>query len=165
MKLELGWVTGFVDGEGCFHIGVAKHAEMASGFQVLPEFTVVQHERDAQVLHALKAHFGCGVVRRNHGDRMAYRVRGLEQLTTLIVPFFLKHPLKTQKRLDFEKFRRVLVMMERGDHLTVDGVERIRSVAGQMNRGRLRESPAPSETEGENPSEIPCRVSSDPHER
>jgi len=154
-----------VDGEGCFHIDVAKHAEMASGFQVLPEFTVVQHERDAQVLHALKAHFGCGVVRRNHGDRMAYRVRGLEQLTTLIVPFFLKHPLKTQKRLDFEKFRRVLVMMERGDHLTVDGVERIRSVAGQMNRGRLRESPAPSETEGENPSEIPCRVSSDPHER
>ncbi len=165
MKLELGWVTGFVDGEGCFHVGVFCHADMASGYQVLPEFTVVQQERDAQILHALKAHFGCGVVRRNHGDRMAYRVRGLEQLATRIVPFFLKHPLKTQKRLDFEKFRRVLVMMERGDHLTVDGVERIRAVAGQMNRGRLRESPAPSETEGENPSEIPCRVSSDPHER
>ncbi len=86
-------------------------------------------------------------------------------MATQVVPFFLKHPLKTQKRLDFEKFRRVLLLMERGEHLTVEGVERIRAIAAQMNRGRSRESPAPSETEGENPSEIPCRVSSDPHER
>jgi hypothetical protein len=165
MKLEAGWVTGFVDGEGCFHVGVHPHPDMAVGYQVLPEFTVVQHERDVQLLHALKAHFGCGVVRRNHGDRMAYRVRGLEQLSAQVVPFFVKHPLKSRKRVDFEKFRRVIVMMERGEHLTAEGVEAIRAIAGQMNRGRPRESPAPPETGEENPSEIPCRVSSDPHER
>ena len=165
MKLEAEWVTGFVDGEGCFHVGIAKHPDMASGYQVLPEFTVVQHERDAQLLHALKAHFGCGVVRRNHGERMAYRVRGLEHLSMRIVPFFLKHPLKSRKRVDFEKFRRVILLMERGEHLTADGVEQIRAIAAQMNRGRPRESPAPPETEREQPSEIPCRVSSDPHER
>ena len=165
MKLEAEWVTGFVDGEGCFHVGISKHPGMASGYQVLPEFTVVQHERDAQLLHALKAHFGCGVVRRNHGERMAYRVRGLEHLSARIVPFFLKHPLKSRKRVDFEKFRRVLLLMERGEHLTADGMERIRAIAAQMNRGRSRESPAPPETEREQPSEIPCRVSSDPHER
>jgi hypothetical protein len=151
MKLESEWVTGFVDGEGCFHVGIAKHPDMASGYQVLPEFTVVQHERDVQLLHALKAFFGCGVVRRNHGDRMAYRVRGLEQLGGVIVPFFLKHPLRSQKRLDFEKFRRVVLMMERGEHLTAEGVEAIRVIVGQMNRGRPRESPAPSETGEENP--------------
>jgi len=54
MKPEAGWVTGFVDGEGCFHVGVNAHPEMAVGFQVLPEFTVVQHERDAQLLHAAR---------------------------------------------------------------------------------------------------------------
>ena len=165
MKLEAEWVTGFVDGEGCFHIGIAQHPEMAAGYQVLPEFTVVQHERDVQVLHALKALFGCGVVRRHHGDRMAYRVRGLEQLNTNVVPFFEKHPLKTSKRVDFERFRRVLLLMERGEHLSVEGVEKIRAIAATMNRGRRRESPAPSETGEVNPSEIPCRVSSDPHER
>ena len=94
MNLEPGWVSGFVDGEGCFHVGINSHPEMSSGFQVLPEFTVVQHERDVQVLHALKAYFGCGVVRRNHGDRMAYRVRGKEHLLQHIIPFFEKHPLK-----------------------------------------------------------------------
>ena len=138
MKLHAEWITGFVDGEGCFRVALNRHPEMKAGFQVLPEFTVVQHERDAKVLYALKIFFGCGVVRSNHGDRMAYRVRSKEHLLHRIVPFFEKHPLKTKKRVDFEKFRRVLLKMEAGDHLTPEGVEEIRRIAGQMNRGRSR---------------------------
>ena len=138
MDLEAGWVTGFVDGEGCFHVGINSHSEMTAGYQVLPEFTVVQHQRDVQVLHGLKAYFGCGVVRTNHGDRMAYRVRSQEHLLQRIIPFFLKHPLKTRKHIDFMKFRDVLLMMERGEHLQSEGIERIRAIAAQMNRGQPR---------------------------
>ena len=134
MRLAAEWITGFVDGEGCFHVGIAAHPDMTTGFQVLPEFTVVQHERDVQLLHAIKAYFGCGVVRSNHGDRMAYRVRSHEHLLRIIVPFFVKYPLRTQKRLDFEKFRDVVLWMERGDHLTAEGVERIRRISEKMNR-------------------------------
>ena len=138
MNLEAQWIVGFVDGEGCFHVGINPHSDMKVGYQVLPEFTVIQHERDVQVLHALKAYFGCGVVRRNHGDRMAFRVRGQEHLREAIIPFFEKHSFKTKKRVDFAKFRRILLMMERGDHLTEEGVEEIRRIAGQMNRGQSR---------------------------
>ena len=138
MKLEAQWVTGFVDGEGCFHVGINSHPEMTAGYQVLPEFTVVQHKRDVQLLHAMKSHFGCGVVRTNHGDRMAYRVRSISDLNEIIIPFFFKHPLQTKKRVDFEKFRRILLMMKRGDHLMVAGVEEIRQIASQMNRGESR---------------------------
>jgi len=138
MQLDAQWIVGFVDGEGCFHVGIARHPEMTVGFQVLPEFTVVQHKRDIQVLHALKAWFGCGVVRVNNGDRMAYRVRGNEHLLQRIVPFFMAHSLKTSKKIDFLKFRDVLLMMEDRLHLTVDGLEKIRSIADQMNRGRSR---------------------------
>jgi hypothetical protein len=138
MNLDAGWVTGFVDGEGCFHVGINAHPEMKVGRQVLPEFTVVQHKRDVQVLHALKAYFGCGVVRQNHGDRMAYRVRGHEHLLQRIVPFFMKHPLKTKKNIDFMKFRDVLLMMERGEHLTPEGIDKICTIASRMNRGQPR---------------------------
>ncbi len=138
MKLDAQWITGFVDGEGCFHVGVNPHREMTVGYQVLPEFTVVQHERDVQLLHALKAHFGCGVVRINHGDRMAYRVRSIKNLLEHIIPFFVKYPLKSKKRSDFEKFRDILNMMKAGDHLTAEGIDKIRSVAAQMNRGSSR---------------------------
>ena len=138
MNISAEWITGFVDGEGCFHIGINTHDEMTAGFQVLPEFTVVQHQRDVQILHALKAYFQCGVVRTNHGDWLAYRVRAKEHLLEKIIPFFMKHPLKSKKRQDFLKFRKVVLMMEKGEHLTDEGIERIREIAGQMNRSQLR---------------------------
>ncbi|WPT18695.1 hypothetical protein PSENEW3_20000019 (mitochondrion) [Picochlorum sp. SENEW3] len=56
IQLQTQWIVGFVDGEGCFHIGISKHPECTLGYQVLPEFTVVQHAQDVQVLYALK-HF------------------------------------------------------------------------------------------------------------
>lgn len=163
MNLEAQWIVGFVDGEGCFHVSINKHHEMSQGVQILPEFTVVQHKRDVQILHAMKAYFGCGVVRNNHGDRMAYRVRGVEHLMERIVPFFENHSLKTKKQIDFLKFRRVLIMMRRGDHLTPEGIEEIRNIKDQMNRQTKIESDSFGNRRDES-SEIPCRVSSDLHE-
>ena len=134
-KLEAQWVVGFVDGEGCFFVGINQHPEMTSGFQVLPEFTVVQHQRDVQLLHALKQFFGCGVVRTNYAERMAYRVRSLEHLNERIVPFFEKHPLKSKKRIDFVKFRKILQLMSKGEHLLPAGIDEIRAIATTMNTG------------------------------
>lgn len=138
MKLETQWIVGFVDGEGCFHVGINAHREMAAGFQVLPEFVVVQHKRDVQVLHAFKAYFGCGVVRVNHGERMCYRVRGVEHLNQTILPFFEQHPLKTKKNVEFRKFRKILRLMAGKKHLTSEGIEEIRAIAARMNRGGLK---------------------------
>jgi len=137
-RLEAQWVVGFVDGEGCFFVGVNAQPEMKTGYQVLPEFTVVQHERDVQLLYALKKFFGCGVVRQNHGDRMAYRVRGAEHLLERVIPFFERHPLKTRKKVDFLKFRKILLLMEQNEHLTLEGIEKIRQIASEMNTGRER---------------------------
>ena len=135
-KLEAQWVAGFVDGEGCFYVGINAQPEMKTGYQVLPEFTVVQHERDVQLLYALKKFFGCGVVRQNHGDRMAYRVRGVEHLLERVIPFFERHPLKTRKQVDFLKFRKILLLMKRDEHLTLEGIEKIHHIASEMNTGR-----------------------------
>jgi len=137
-RLEAQWVVGFVDGEGCFFVGINQHPEMTSGFQVLPEFTVVQHQRDIALLHAFKKFFGCGVVRRNHAERMAYRVRSIEHLHDKIIPFFEKHKLKSKKRMDFIKFRRILLMMAKKEHLTVEGIEAIRATTATMNTGSER---------------------------
>ena len=134
-NLEAQWVVGFVDGEGCFFVGINPHPEMTSGFQVLPEFTVVQHQRDIPLLHALKKFFGCGVVRTNHGERMAYRVRSLDHLNERIAPFFQEHPLKSKKRVDFMRFRKVLQLMTKGEHLTSEGIEKIRAIASTINTG------------------------------
>ena len=133
MNLNAHWIVGFTDGEGCFHVGIAHHPEMTLGVQVLPELSIVQHMRDVQVLHALKAFFGCGVVRTNHGDRMCWRVRKLEHLNQIIIPFFEKHPLKTRKQQDFLVFRDVVALMGDGSHLTLEGLDRIRKLIGRLS--------------------------------
>jgi len=127
-KLEVQWIVGFTDGEGCFHIGISANKTYKLGFQVLPEFVVVQHQRDIKLLYRLKDYFRCGVVRPNHGDRYCFRVRKLDDLSTVIVPFFEKHQLKTMKKVDFLKFRRVVRLIQKGAHLTEEGLEAIRKI-------------------------------------
>ena len=133
MELSPDWVVGFVDGEGCFYVGINRHPEMSVGYQVLPEFRVVQHERDVQILYALKRFFGAGVVRRNRDDRQELRIRELKALTR-VVEFFEKHPLKTKKHVDFRRFARIIHKMEQGKHLTLEGLIEIIEISLQMNR-------------------------------
>jgi hypothetical protein len=140
MNLHSSWIVGFVDGEGCFHIGISRDPSMACGYQVLPEFTVTQQQRDLKVLHALKAFFGCGVVRVNHGDRWCYRVRGQSHLRDRILPFFEKHPLLSSKRIDFQKFRRVVLMMEKSMHLHPEGLLEIQRIQRQMHQKKQQDT-------------------------
>ena len=132
MELSTDWVVGFVDAEGCFHVSVNRHPEMSIGFQVLPEFVVVQHTRDRQVLMALKQFFRAGSVRRNHDDRDCLRIRKLSALLE-VCDFFVKHPLKTTKNVDFRKFRKIVHLMNQKRHLTHDGLIEVISIAMQMN--------------------------------
>jgi hypothetical protein len=43
--------------------------------------------------------------------------------------------LRTVKRSSFDCFAEVISLMHRGEHLTQEGLTRIRKLAGQMNRG------------------------------
>jgi hypothetical protein len=141
MDLSPEWVVGFVDGEGCFHVSVNRHPEMKFGFQVLPEFVVVQHSNDRALLFALKRFFGAGAVRSNHGDRDCLRIRKLDSLQN-VCDFFMKHPLKSRKNVDFRKFRQIVLMMLDKKHLSVEGMIEIIDVALEMNsmdRPRLLE--------------------------
>src|SRR5437868_8738631 len=57
----VGWIVGFVDGEGCFSVTIQK-TTTATGWQVFPEFVVTQGEKSLQALHDLKEFFECGRV-------------------------------------------------------------------------------------------------------
>ena len=134
MNLDPQWVVGFVDGEGCFFIGIQRNPTVRIGFQVIPEFRVVQHKRDLDVLHGLKKFFGFGRICQNHDERWEYRVRKLDQLRE-IAAFFAKYSLRTKKRIDAQRFAKVLTLMEDGRHLTIEGLKEIEEIALMMNTG------------------------------
>ena len=133
-RLDANWVVGFVDGEGCFHIAINQQDEMTLGWQVLPEFRVVQHQRDEQVLHNLRNFFGCGNVVVNHGDRKEFRVRGLKNLSK-IVEFFKTYKFQTiSKQKSFDVFSEILEMMSKKDHLKDGGMIKIANLTKTVNK-------------------------------
>jgi len=133
------WIVGFVDGEGCFSIALFRNRKSSLGWQVLPDFVVVQGKKSINVLYELKEYFGCGgiYVNRRHDnhreDLYRWNVRSQADLVTRIIPFFEQYPLRTAKKDEFLKFREVLHMMIRREHLSVDGLRRIAEVAQTMN--------------------------------
>lgn len=134
MDIKPYWVTGFVDGEGTFYVGINKNTTMSAGYQVLPEFRVVQHQKDIKVLYALKNFFGCGVVRVNHDTRYELRIRSLDHLKNIVIPFFDQHSLVTQKKFDFLKFKKIVSLIDKKEHLDKEGIEKIIDIACKMNR-------------------------------
>ena len=137
MNLQAQWIVGFTDGEGCFNIGINRNTSMTTGYQVLPEFIVTQHKRDIKLLYALKTYFGCGVVRYNKkkGTNVyCYRVKKHDDLISKIIPFFEKHQLKTTKRVCFQKFRKVLLLIKDKKHLTSEGLAKISKIRININK-------------------------------
>ena len=148
----VGWVVGFVDGEGCFFVTLIRNATTRTGWQVFPEFVVTQGQSSLAALQFLQSWFGCGAVyvnrrRDNHREPIQrYCVRALEDLKAKIVPFFREHPLRTKKREDFEKFAQVIEWISEKRHLDVGGLGRIAGVAQTMNRRKSARFLLSSET-------------------
>jgi len=143
------WIVGFVDGEGCFTVPIFRNRTTRLGWQVQPEFVVVQGARSKHVLCELKQFFGCGHVGVNRRfddhreDMYRYNVKRLSDLIEHIVPFFEEHPLRTAKADEFRKFAEVVAMMRQRDHLSVGGLARIATITETMNhrkRSRFLES-------------------------
>ena len=148
--ITIGWITGFVDGEGCFSINFvrqpARHHRKGykNGYQVMHDFVVTQGSRSLSCLQQLKQFFAVGNIYLNtrydnHKEHLhQYVVRKRSDLLTVIIPFFEKYPLRTAKREDFAKFVTCMRMTETNEHLTREGLLKIVEVAQTMNRCKPR---------------------------
>jgi LAGLIDADG endonuclease len=143
-RLDPWWITGFVDGEGCFSISIFRNNTTKSGVQIFPEFVVTQGAKSLSVLEDLQRFFQCGNIyenRRtdNHRESLyRYCVRSFNDLEDKIIPFFEKYPLRTAKRHDLVIFRQVIRLIKSRIHLTPEGIEKIRTLAATMNRRKVR---------------------------
>jgi hypothetical protein len=150
--ITVGWIVGFVDGEGCFSISIQRCSVVKLGWQVFPEFVVTQGAKSVEVLHFLRDYFDCGRVfinnrNDNHKEPIyRYCVRAVRDLREKVIPFFEENQLKTSKRRAFEVFADVLRRMERSEHLTEQGLREIATLAGRINKQKKPKFLESSET-------------------
>ena len=140
----IGWIVGFVDGEGCFTVTLHRNPTTSLGYQIMPEFILSQGEKSKSVLYKVMKFFECGrisVNRRhdNHRENLfRYCVKSQKELLNIIIPFFQENKLKTSKRDDFDKFSKILFLMKRKVHLKRDGINKIIGIIETMNTRKKR---------------------------
>ena len=138
------YISGYVDGEGCFTVSISPRPTLLVGWEVRPSISVSQNGDRPEVLLAIQKYFSCGTLRPDRSDRtLKWEIRSLPLLIDRIIPHFKMYPLQSGKQRDFELFADVCKRMTRGAHRTTEGLREIVRLASRMNpsgkRGYLPE--------------------------
>ena len=133
------YISGYVDGEGCFNVSFLRRQKFLVGWETKPSFSVSQNEDRAEILYRMQKLFQCGFLRRDFSDKtLKYEVRSLKDLTDKIIPHFEAYPLLSSKQKDFKFFKKVCVLMQKDKHRHAEGLRKIVILAFQMNPGGRR---------------------------
>lgn len=138
--MEIAWyITGFIDGEGCFSVSFNLRRKLSVGIEVRPSFSVSQNKRNLEVLKLVRQYFGCGGIRFDrHDQTYKYEVRSVKDLVTKIIPHFERYPLKTSKTDDFLYFKEICNLVYQNRHLSPKYLPEIIEKAYKMNESGKR---------------------------
>ncbi len=137
------YISGYVDGEGCFSISIRPRKTLKAGWEVRPSFSVGQNKDRKEILELMKNYFNCGAIRANQGDNtLKFETRNIDEIISKIIPHFEKYPLLSSKFQDFEKFRNVCSLIKDDEHLKEKGILKIIEIVKNMNiSGKRNYSP------------------------
>ena len=128
------YITGYIDGEGCFTVIFNKRSKARIGWELRPSFSVSQNEDRRQVLDLIQKYFGCGYVRRDYSDKtVKFEIRDHKDLIQKVIPHFEKFPLFSKKQNDFELFKEICLLIDQKKHLEKEGFSQIVHLAYKMN--------------------------------
>lgn len=107
------WLSGFVDGEGCFQINRRKHSIAPCGFVWVVLFSLGLRADDIGILYEIQRFWGNGSIEIAKREFLGfdakpsaiYRVFSLKAHREILVPHFLRYPLRAKKARDFEVWR------------------------------------------------------------
>ena len=130
------FLTGFTDAEGCFTIGLYRNPKHQTGWSFRAIFSISLHKKDKTLLENIQSYFGVGSISTKHGPQsIIYYVQSIKDLINVIIPHFDSYPLITQKWSDYQLFKQALELIERKEHLTQQGLEKLVTIKASMNKG------------------------------
>ena len=142
---EPNWLAGFASGEGSFQIKIKTSNTSSLGFNIHLEFQVTQATRDEELLQNFIHYLDCGRIEKPKNEiAVNFVVSKFNDIMGKVIPFFKKYPIIGVKALDFEDWCKVAEMSKEKQHLTSEGLEKIRKIKAGMNRGRINSTDLPS---------------------
>jgi len=131
--MNFDWLAGFTEGDGSFFISIAPSRAMLSGFQATLNISWTQKHKD--VLDFISRSFQGSWSYNKQKDSWAFTVKRQSEVTRLLALFEL-HPLYGSKRLDYQDLCLANKLFLTKEHLTVKGIEQLRTIHAGMNQRR-----------------------------
>jgi hypothetical protein len=87
------YVTGLVEGEGCFCVSFTLRNKLRLGIETRPSFSISLNRRDLELLKQIQAFFKCGAIRYSQSDRtFKFEVRSVAEIVEKVLPHFEAFP-------------------------------------------------------------------------
>jgi len=135
------WLTGFIDGEGCFFINVQKYnykLDPQRTDKIRLTFQITQHSRDTLFMESIIKYLDCGRISdRYKTPTVDFRVNQYNDIQIKVIPFLEKYPLQSVKQKDFKDFCKAANLIANRQHLTLGGIEEIKIIKNEMNKKRV----------------------------
>jgi len=142
-KLSPYVVTGLVDAEGCFRISILNNRS----FRILRikdkgnvpfitrlYFQLSFHKKDENLLVLLKESLKTGKIYKSRPELYELQVSSVKDIK-LIIEFFDRYPLITQKYGDYVLFKKAYELINNKQHLTMDGLLKLIALKASSNWG------------------------------
>jgi hypothetical protein len=130
------FLAGFIEGEGALCVSIKKHPTCRSGFYVDPSFFLYQHQSGRALLELAQEVFAHGRISPKSGNPkvLVFEISSTRALREKVIPFFERYIVPVScKRVTFDRFREIVEMMSRKEHLEPTGLARIVEKAYSMN--------------------------------
>lgn len=140
-NLNPQWVSGFVAGDGGFSIYIRPAKDYVLSEKVSCRFHIAQHVKDLELMKLFIKFFNCGSVsvRSNTATpRCDFYVQDSALILEKILPHFDTYPLLNLKQEDYLCFKECLNIIKLKQHLTQEGLNKIKSLNLEMNSNRLK---------------------------
>ena len=133
-QLNLWFITGFADAEGCFSFAIKPDAKSKLKWRTSPLFVIKLHIKDIAILELIKNTLKVGKIRTNGINSVQYVVESIQELQ-VIVNHFDNYPLVTEKASDYLIFRQCFEIIKQREHLTEKGLLNLISLKSSLNWG------------------------------
>ena len=128
------FVTGLVEGEGCFSVSFRFREKLKLGIETRPSFSISLNKRDLELIKQLKDYFCCGAVRFSKNDNTyKFEVRSVSDLIEHVIPHFQQFRLVGSKLNDFCLFADICKEVRGNKHRNRKHLRQIIEKAYQMN--------------------------------
>jgi hypothetical protein len=129
-------MAGFSSGDSSFNIKISKSETTKLGTRVQLRFSIDLHLREKEFIKYLTTYFNLAKDKYVYSDSnsVKFEITNTKDITNVIIPFFMKYPIKGKKNLDFMEFNKVVIIINNKEHLTKEGLNEILNIKSKMNQ-------------------------------